>query len=196
MAANVKISGLRRREPLILEHIPENLLREPVEYIFADHYKLRQVIATMDRFLTEGLFVSPLAEDDASDLSVIREYLINELPAHIADEEEDLFPYLEQRCQGDGDTKQILDTLRQEHVEDFALLPSVTAGLGELLAGEAVSGREIFEPSAARFVETQRRHVIWENNIVLPLARRHLTVDDMTVMGRKMAARRNIEFPA
>ncbi|MBL6951889.1 MAG: hemerythrin domain-containing protein [Alphaproteobacteria bacterium] len=187
---------MRKREPLSLELIPENLLREPIEYIFADHYRLRQVVAAMDRLLIEGLFVSPLAEDNGSDVAVVRTYLVDELPIHIADEEEDLFPCLEQRCPGDGETGQILATLRQEHVEDFALLPPVTAGLDNLLAGGAVREGELFEASAARFVETQRRHIIWENNIVLPLARRYFTVDDMANMGHNMAARRNIEYPA
>ena len=195
MVAGLNMSRLRKREPLSLEPILENLLREPIEYIFADHYRLRQVIATMDRFLSEGDFVLPLAADSGPDMAIIRDYLVDELHIHIADEEEDLFPYLEQRCQGDGETKQILATLRQEHVEDFALLPPVTAGLDSLLAGRAVCGRELFEPSAARFVETQRRHIIWENNIVLPLARRHLSTDDMAIMGHNMATRRNIEYP-
>jgi len=70
------------------------------------------------------------------------------------------------------------------------------AGLDSLLAGRAVCDRELFDTAAARFVETQRRHIIWENNIVLPLARRRLNADDRAVMGRNMAARRKIEFPA
>ncbi len=196
MIADPTNSRLRKREPLSLELIPENLLREPIEYIFADHYRLRQVIATMDRLLTEGLFALPVAEDAGADMAVIRAYLVDELPKHIADEEEDLFPCLERRCHGDGDTKGILATLRQEHTEDFALLPPVTAGLDNLLGGREVTERELFETASARFVETQRRHIIWENNIVLPLARRHLDADDMAVMGRNLAARRNIEYPA
>jgi len=195
LAADPGTSRLRKREPLSLELIPENLLREPIEYIFADHYRLRQVVAAMDRLLMEGLFVSPLVEDNGPDVAVVRTYLVEELPIHIADEEEDLFPNLEQRCPEDGETKQILATLRQEHVEDFALLLPVTAGLDNLLAGGAVLERELFEASTARFVETQRRHIIWENNIVLPLARRYFTIDDMAIMGHNMAARRNIEYP-
>ncbi|MDA1097670.1 MAG: hemerythrin domain-containing protein [Proteobacteria bacterium] len=170
-------------------------MREPIEYIFADHYRLRQIIATMDRFLTEGVFALPLATGAGPDITVIQAYLHDDLPKHIADEEEDLFPHLEQYCQNDGDAKQILATLRQEHADNFTLLPPVMAGLDNLLAGAAVLERELFETSAARFVETQRRHVIWENNIILPLARRFIKADDMVIMGRSMAARRNIVFP-
>ncbi|MBT6984731.1 MAG: hypothetical protein HN956_10320 [Rhodospirillaceae bacterium] len=58
-----------------------------------------------------------------------------------------------------------------------------------------MSQRELFETSVARFVNTQRRHIIWENNIVLPLARRYLEAKDMESIGRGMAARRSIDYP-
>ncbi len=195
MAGHRQNSSARTREPLVLEAIPENLLREPVEYIFADHYRLRQITAALDRLLGEGAFALPLVDDIAADMTVIRGYLVNELAAHIADEEEGLFPAIERRCASDHDTKQILATLRQEHVEDFEMLPPVVAGLENLQSGKALAEREQFEAGVARFVETQRRHIIWENNIVLPLARRHLNADDMAAIGRNMAARRGIDYP-
>jgi hemerythrin-like domain-containing protein len=182
-------------EPLVLEPIPENLLREPIEYIFADHYRLRQVIATMDRYLTAGIFAMPLADDTTADVRVIQAYLCDELGLHITDEDEGLFPALLQQCRGDRDTKNILTTLQQEHEEDFALLPIITNGFAALLADKVVSQRELFETSVARFVNTQRRHIIWENNIVLPLARRYLEAKDMESIGRGMAARRSIDYP-
>ncbi len=197
MARNLKNEKPRKREPLVLELIPENLLREPIEYIFADHYRMRQIIATMDRFLVEGIYAQPPTNDDLiADMTVIEAYLRNELPPHIADEEEDLFPCLERRSPGDNETKQILATLHQEHEEDFALLPPLIDGHADLLAGRPVAERELFETSVVRFVETQRRHVIWENNIVLPLARRRLSAEDMEKIGRDMAARRGLEYPA
>ena len=195
MARNLRQSGVRKHEPLILESIPENLLREPVEYVFADHYRLRQVVATLDRFLTEGAFTSPLSEEVAADTARIQAYLLDELPLHIADEEEGLFPCLERRRAGDNETEQILATLRQEHQEDFALLPTVTAGLDDLLAGREVAEKDVFETSVARFVDTQRRHIMWENNIVLPLARRYFEAEDMLAIGREMADRHGAEYP-
>jgi hypothetical protein len=35
-----------------------------------------------------------------------------------------------------------------------------------------------------------------KNNIILPLARRHFMAGDMAGIGRDMATRRNIDFPA
>ena len=196
MVKNSKTEKPRKREPLVLELIPENLLREPIEYIFADHYRMRQIIATMDRFLIEGIYAqAPVDDDVIADMAVIEAYLRTELPPHIADEEEDLFPCLQRRSPGDHEMRQILDTLHQEHEEDFALLPSLIAGHEDLLAARPVAARELFETSVVRFVETQRRHVIWENNIVLPLARRRLSAEDMEKIGRKMAARRGLENP-
>jgi len=195
LAADLKTLRLRKREPLLLELIPENLLREPIEYIFADHYRLRQIIATTSRFLATEIFTSPPDAETAPEIHTIRDYLADELPIHMADEEEDLFPCLVQHCPDDDETKQILAVLRQEHAEDLALLPSITAGLDDLLAGRQVADWPVFAASVAHFVERQRRHIIWENNIILPLARRHFTADDMARIGREMAARRNVEFP-
>ena len=72
----------------------------------------------------------------------------------------------------------------------------MTAGLGDLLAGRAVAKWVLFASSATRFVESQRRHIIWKNNIILPLARRHFMAGDMARIGRDMVTRRYIDFPA
>ncbi|MDP6344172.1 MAG: hemerythrin domain-containing protein [Alphaproteobacteria bacterium] len=186
----------KRHKSLVLETIPENLLREPIEYIFADHYRLRQIVASLDGFLAADNFAADIDEEVRADLRVILAYLEDELPLHIADEDEGLFKFLGERCRGDDETKQILLVLTDEHEEDFGLMPPVTAGLKSLAAGEAVKEPQKFIDAAARFVETQRRHLIWENNIVLPLARRHLTPEDLENMGRQMAARRGLDYPA
>ena len=44
------------------------------------------------------------------------------------------------------------------------------------------------------FAEAQRRHIAWENSLVLPLARKRLTAKDLETMGRNMAARRGIAY--
>jgi len=197
LASSLKNKAPRQREPLVLELIPENLLREPIEYIFADHYRLRQIIATMDRLLTEGVYAQPPTDEAiAADMAVIHAYLRDELSPHIADEEDDLFPRLELRSPADYETKQILATLHQEHEEDLALIQPLVSGHADLLAGKPAANKELFETSVVRFVETQRRHIIWENNIILPLARRRFSVEDMEEIGRDMAARRGLEYPA
>jgi hemerythrin-like domain-containing protein len=45
------------------------------------------------------------------------------------------------------------------------------------------------------FSETQRRHVTWEDRVLLPLARQRLTPEDLAEIGRSMAARRGIAAP-
>ena len=43
---------------------------------------------------------------------------------------------------------------------------------------------------------TERRHLKLEDDVVLPLAQRRLSPDELEQIGRSMAARRNIAFPA
>jgi hypothetical protein len=40
------------------------------------------------------------------------------------------------------------------------------------------------------FFESYRRHIAWENTIVLPLARARLTGEDLDKLGRAMAGHR------
>jgi len=47
---------LRKREALFLKLIPENVLREPIEFIFSYHYRLVQIIAAMSVLLKGWLF--------------------------------------------------------------------------------------------------------------------------------------------
>lgn len=43
-------------------------------------------------------------------------------------------------------------------------------------------------------VEAQRRHLAWENGVVLPLAQKRLESGDLEEMGRNMAARRGMAY--
>ena len=49
--------------------------------------------------------------------------------------------------------------------------------------------------NARAFAEAQRRHIAWENNVLLPLARKRLTEADLKELGRNMAAMRGIVYP-
>ncbi len=103
-----------------------------------------------------------------------------DMPLHHADEEAGLFPLLRQRtAPGDG-IDAVLDRLSIEHAEDEALLPEVLETL-QALADDVGPERE---PDIAGYVlrgyfESQRRHIAWEEDVVMPLARTRLRVADI-----------------
>ena len=122
-------------------------------------------------------------------------YLTSDLPLHAMDEEEDLFPLLKLRCHpGDG-FDAVLAQLEFEHSVDKVLAHHIVIDLKEIAGARALSSSMRFFADLRSFAECQRRHLAWENGVVLPLAGKRLTPPDLAEMGRNMAARRGITYP-
>ena len=170
-----------------IEAIPENLLRAPLDFLFADHFRQMLVCNYLDAIAEErGTERAKLLAATA------RAYLTQDLPLHIADEETDLFPRLRRLAQADAALTDIFAILADEHREDLRLATPLLAGLEQVSRGLAAAPD--FASTVAAFTAMQRRHIIWENSIVLPHARRSLTDTDLESVGRGMAARRSVEF--
>jgi len=180
---------------LVLEPIPENLLREPVDYLFAEHYRQRQVLAALDDFLDRAYFERELTPEWQDVLGTVVGYLEVEFPLHIADEDMDVFPALRRACEGDAGTAAVLQQLSNEHKDEPAELKALIGGLKQLLVGAKLPDSVAYLNRTLRFVEMQRHHLIWENNVVLPLARRKLSTEEMQKIGTRMAKRRNLSIP-
>lgn len=173
-----------------IEAIPENLFREPIDYLYADHYRQRVVC----RFLDE------IAQDPEAGRSLdlaprVLDYLVRDLPQHIADEEQDLFPRLRARCTPEDQVERVLMLLSEEHARDQEVVLALPAGLRSLTEGRPLEERDLFVQAASTFAECQRRHLAWEEGVILPLARKRLKPDDLAGLGRSMAARRGARYP-
>jgi hemerythrin-like domain-containing protein len=173
-----------------IEAIPENLFREPIDYLNADHFRQRIVC----KFLDEIAF-DPSAPNCTRLAATALAYLEQELPHHIADEEQDLFPRLRSRCSPADNVERILGMLSEEHRRDSDLCEAVLDGLHASSEGQEPSNSAAFLRAAAAFAETQRRHLAWEDEVILPLARQRLTNEDLADMGRSMAQRRDANYP-
>jgi len=180
---------------LILEEIPENLLKEPIEYLFADHYRQRLMLNALDDFLNRGYFRRKRSPVDKEAVSAIVRYLDNDFPLHVLDEEDGLFPLLRARCRDDEGSVAVLRQLAREHADDHSDVAVVLDGLKRALGDRRVADTWAFMRHGLHFVETQRRHLTWENNVVLPLARTRLTCEDLRQLGQGMAERRHVRFP-
>jgi len=173
-----------------IEAIPENLLREPIDYLYADHFRQRVVCKLLD-----DIAYDPGAPEVARLATVVAEYMENDLPRHVADEEQDLFPLLRARCEPQDSIEGILSQLSEEHAKDEGLSSTLLAGLRRLANGQTPKDQAAFLEVVASFAESQRRHLAWEERLVLPLARKRLSDADLPKMGHNMAARRDIAFP-
>jgi iron-sulfur cluster repair protein YtfE (RIC family) len=169
-----------------IEPIPTALMAEPLNWLFAEHYRHRQFCALIERIAASQV-VSHLETQEA--LTFLR----HDLPLHIVDEEDDLFPLLRRRCEPEDEVDRVLGSLSADHRDDIDVVAQLISLLEASLRLERPPAAS---PKAQRqlraFVARERAHIALENAVVLPIARLRLTQEDLDVFSRRMAARRGL----
>ncbi|QIG48900.1 hypothetical protein G5V57_14905 [Nordella sp. HKS 07] len=118
--------------------------------------------------------------------ATVIESLRFDMPRHHRDEELGLFPLIEKREQAGDNIIDILARLALEHATDESFADELLESLELLRDGGKLNNPEMVGYMLRSFFECYRRHLLWENAIVLPLARARLTSDDLKELGRKM----------
>jgi hemerythrin-like domain-containing protein len=165
--------------------------RDPLAFVRDDHSRQLRMCNLLDAF-TEKLEVEPVKPL----ASALLEYLKDDLPLHNEDEEKDLLPALERRCEADDGLDEILRQLSREHELNNDLVDFMLDDLEALADGRSLTNPVRLVMNVKEFSETQRQHVTWEERVLLPLARQRLTPDDLAEIGRNMAKRRDVAYPA
>jgi len=169
--------------------ISAELFNQPLEFLLSEHYRQRIICNTLE--------MSPFDPRNALSNDEIRgiiEYLSVDMPLHLADEELSLFPLLKKRCPPADNIDEILTQLMKEHEVDRPLVARVIGFLNAALADEAIIDFGPYRESTAAMTEAQRRHLAWENSVILPLAKRRLKAADLIDLGRAMARRRGVQI--
>lgn len=161
------------------------LLADPLDYMEAEHYRQRAALAHLERLRPD----TP-PERRVAIAKLVLAFIRGEVGRHVEDETRDLFPLLRRRCLAEDDVEAVLALAAAEHARDAELARPVADGL-ERCARREPPGAD-FPDAIAAFVDSQRRHLAWENAIVLPLARKRLTPTDRKRLGASMAARRGL----
>ncbi len=100
------------------------------------------------------------------------------LKRHVALEEKYLYPVLTKRlCPGDL-AENMLEHIRCEHSSDESLGHDTAEQLEQALMSGRVANPEMLGYMLRGFFECRRRHIAWEDAIVLPLARYRLSAKD------------------
>jgi hemerythrin-like domain-containing protein len=159
---------------------------DPLDFIRDDHARQLRMCNLLDAF-TEKLELEPVMPL----ASALLEYLTGDLPVHTEDEERDLRPALEERCEPDDGLDEVLKQLTKEHELNRDLVSFMIEDLEALADGRTLSNPVRLMMNVKEFSETQRQHVTWEERVLLPLARQRLTAEDLARIGRNMAARRD-----
>lgn len=178
------------RSAAVIEPLAIELLARPLDFLHGEHYRQRCVLGHLDQLAA--------TDSDAARRAIAKavlDFLKQDLPIHIADEEMDLFPRLRAQCAADDNVDALLGILTAEHEADEALAQAVATGLEQLLAGPRREITGELQAAIRAYVETQRRHLAWENAIILPLAAKRLQPADLRAMARSMAVRRGVAPP-
>lgn len=171
-----------------IEDIPLKLMRDPLDWLFAEHYRQRQFYRMVDDVAAANVF-------DGERIERLLGFLRHDLALHVIDEEEDLFPLLRRQSLPEDEVEQVLALLSAEHQADIAQAATVRGHLEACLKGRKAPG---LQPGVRKvmqdFARQALRHLALENAVVLPIARLRLSPDDLVSMGRRLAARRGISL--
>ena len=97
-----------------LAPVRSELLARPLEFIVAEHHRLRDLCRLLD-----GIAEAPGSATIPAD--AILHCIEHELPLHVIDEEEDLFPLIRRRAKPRDGAERLLGLLSREHAEDDRL---------------------------------------------------------------------------
>lgn len=146
--------------------------------ILREEHALQNELCDLLEAIADGL---PKRFDDA--LALVSVSLLESgLPSHMRLEEEALFPLLRRRVSGDHPLHMALVCLESEHDRDGAILVEIIDGLKTAIADGEVRNADMLGYMLRGFFESQRRHIAWEEAVLLPVAETVLTVDDLREM--------------
>jgi len=172
-----------------IEPMPSDLLKEPLVWFFAEHYRHRTVCKELLRLAGSVQF-------DAAMLQQIEHFLEVDMALHIIDEEDDLFPLMRRRCEADDQIERVLGMLSGEHATDMHDAAEVKKLIVRALSEErGLAGFRETDEIVPPFCGAQQRHIAMENAVVLPIARLRLSPSDLKGLGRRLAARRGLPDP-
>jgi hemerythrin-like domain-containing protein len=176
--------------PPEIENIPQDLMKDPLDWFFAEHYRQRQFYRMIGEEAAANVF-------DGGRMNRLLDFLRHDLALHVIDEEEDLFPLLRRRALPEDEVEQVLELMSTEHRSDMTQAQILRGCLEACLLDRKAPGlepgvRKIMQDFAAQAL----RHLALENAVVLPIARLRLSPEDLVAMGRRLAARRGMVLEA
>lgn len=156
---------------------------DPLEFILFEHMKHREMCNAFDELAVDPRY-------NEARVVGLAEFIRNDLTLHVSDEEELLFPLLRRRCAPEDDIEDTLARLSSEHAADMDLTARVrvlllTAATDEKAPADLPGARELLHA----FAQSQRRHMMLENAVLIPLARKRLSESDLDLLSRRLAAR-------
>jgi hemerythrin-like domain-containing protein len=167
---------------------------DPVGMLQGCHRRIEKKLSTLRALCTHLATKGIDAEASVAAQAVLR-YFDTAAGYHHQDEEIDLLPLLAHRV-ADANDRARLEALTGRIHEDHAEVERIWARLRKPLEGIADGLlRSIPMNDVNAFAALYRQHIEAEEGVVIPLARKWMTEDDLAILGRSMATRRGASFP-
>lgn len=115
-------------------------------------------------------------------------FLARDFPALIVEEEEGLLPCLNRRLLLGDNLDDILHQLSDEHRQDVAAAKILATRCDDFATEIDADWPGLCE-ALGDFADRQRRHLVWEDATILPIARERLLANDMHQWGCDMNRR-------
>jgi hemerythrin-like domain-containing protein len=183
---NQKLSILRRQPP-------SALLADPMEFLLAEHARQRTLCDVLDD-IADADADADADEVDPELVAAALHFLKDDFRRHVLDEENGLFPALENLGRADTRFRDVLAQLHAQHDTHRTVAKDIVAALERLQSDSKTQGPDRDLASVLRnFAAIEREHLILENGIVLPIAKAELSDAILDQLSREMMARRGIE---
>lgn len=169
-----RLSGSRRLHAALPDR--------PLDVIAEDHDRIRTLCTLID-------YIADRPGTHPEIISQVSGFVQTELPALIGDEADDLLPLMQRRCEPEDEIERLRARLEAEHATTLALLRDALDTLDALNTGPAGVADDRMDRLRA-FAAHLRRHLGFENAVLMPLARARLTPDDKRALGLRMQMRR------
>ncbi|NJR13504.1 MAG: hemerythrin domain-containing protein [Phyllobacteriaceae bacterium] len=111
---------------------------------------------------------------------------------HQMDEDRGLFPLMRKHGALEDGVLASLDRLETEHMDDESLSSDIIDALENLARGKALQSVDGMSFMLRAFFDSHRRHILFENQIILPMARKILNADHLAEIEQVILENRSI----
>ena len=166
---------------------------DPIGMLLGCHRRIEKKLATL-----KALAAHVAKQGVDAEASVAAQGLLLYFGAaaayHHQDEENNLAPLLARRVTDDGDRAR-LEALEARVAEDHREAERIWSRLRKPLEGISEGlMRTIADTDVQAFTALYRRHIEAEEAVIIPMAQRMMTPEDLGALGRAMAARRGATY--
>jgi hemerythrin-like domain-containing protein len=168
---------------------------DPVAMWMGCHRRIEKQLKTLAR-LPAHLADKGVDAEASNAAQAILRYFEKSAPHHHEDEDRDIFPLLEKRITDAAELARFRELVARLHSE-HERMSAGWARLRKPLQGIADGIARPLDPADVEsFRAIYETHIPSEDGAIPALARRYLTAADLEGLGRSMAARRGVAYPA